>query len=126
MSELRLINLKNYRENTLTTNNRANFGKPHQLDHQMKGLMDDVYINGVKVAAWDIFSLGKICDHFVFLAKANLHLHMIDFTSYSGKVQLFSSNLSRGCRGTVQGICLFVPHIYSQWNFLSNCCNKKL
>ena len=36
---------------------RANFGKPHQLDHQMKGLMDDVYINGVKVASWDIFSL---------------------------------------------------------------------
>ena len=52
--------------------NRVNFGKPHQLDHQMKGLMDDVYINGVKVASWDIFSLGKICGHSVFLEKATL------------------------------------------------------
>ena len=40
-------------------NNRANFGQPHVLDHQMKGLMDDVFINGAKVTSWDIFSLGK-------------------------------------------------------------------
>ena len=48
-------------------NARANFGQPHVLDHQMKGLMDDVYINGAKVTSWDIFSLGKNIWDYVFL-----------------------------------------------------------
>ena len=43
----------------------------------MKGLMDDVYINGVRVASWDIFSLGNICDHFVFLEKTKPSLLFI-------------------------------------------------
>ena len=60
---------------------RANFGKPHVLDHQMKGLMDDVYINGVRVASWDIFSLGNICDQLVFPEKTNLHSSLLLYFS---------------------------------------------
>ena len=48
----------------------------------MKGLMDDVYINGVKVASWDIFSLGKICGHSVFLEKIDLLIPYIVYSSH--------------------------------------------
>ena len=58
-------------------NARANFGKPHELDHQMKGLMDDVFVNGARVTSWDIFSLGKtIWEFCVSVSLKHVYLYI--------------------------------------------------